>query len=308
MTFHKPGRLVALVLASALCLTNAIPAASPARMEFLGRYTWNLENTRLGGLSGLEIAPDGISFVAVSDRAKVVKGQIHRTDDRITSVTAEPWSRLRDVDGRKVQVNLADSEGLAMGTDGTLFVSFEGLHRVWAYPTLQAAIALPVAEDFETLQYNSGLEALAIDAQGRLYTLPERSGQLTRPFPVWRYDGTEWTLAYHLSRDAGFLPVGADFGPDGRLYLLEREFTGFGFRSRVRRFDLSETDVIHEETLLETATWQFDNLEGIAVWRDKTGAIRLTMISDNNFRTMLQRTEFVEYRLTESLASQDISR
>ena len=96
----------------------------------------------------------------------------------------------------------------------------------------------------------------------------------------------------------GFESSGADFGPDGRLYLLEREFTGFAFRSRVRRFTLSNDSVTQEETLLETPHHTHGNLEGLSVWRDAGGALRLTMISDDNFKSFL-RSEFVEYRLVE---------
>jgi hypothetical protein len=42
-----------------------------------------------------------------------------------------------------------------------------------------------------------------------------------------------------------------------------------------------------------------DNLEGLSVWRDIAGQIRLTLISDDNFR-LLQRTEIVEYVLPNS--------
>ncbi len=77
-----------------------------------------------------------------------------------------------------------------------------------------------------------------------------------------------------------FLIVGADIGPDGRLYMLERDFAGIGFRSRIRRFDL---DGGNEETMLETGLRTHDNLEGISVWQDAQG-LRLTLISDDNFR------------------------
>lgn len=88
-----------------------------------------------------------------------------------------------------------------------------------------------------------------------------------------------------------------DFGPDGRLYLLERALRGLFFATRVRRFEIAEgARVVSEETLLETAAGTHDNLEGISVWRDGAGDIRITMISDDNFR-FLQRTEIVEYRL-----------
>ena len=47
-----------------------------------------------------------------------------------------------------------------------------------------------------------------------------------------------------------------------------------------------------------SAAGEHDNLEGIAVWRDRNGDIRITMISDDNYRAF-QRTEFVEYRVVE---------
>jgi len=39
-----------------------------------------------------------------------------------------------------------------------------------------------------------------------------------------------------------------------------------------------------------------DNLEGVSVWRDADGALRATLVSDDNFR-FLQQTEIVEYLL-----------
>ena len=63
---------------------------------------------------------------------------------------------------------------------------------------------------------------------------------------------------------------------------------------KVRRFDMSEDALDNETTLLESGVLRHDNLEGIAVWRDETGSIRLTMISDDNF-FFVQRTEIVAY-------------
>lgn len=144
---------------------------------------------------------------------------------------------------------------------------------------------------------NRGIETLAADADGRLYAIPEHSGGLTTPFPVLRLDNGAWTQPFALPRRGGHLPVGADFGPDGRLYVLERLFTGYGFSSRVRRFDVSDNGLTNETMLIDTPALRHDNLEGLAVWQDASGAIRLTMISDDN-EFALQRTEIVEYRVT----------
>lgn len=159
---------------------------------------------------------------------------------------------------------------------------------------------LPLHPELQAVQHNSGMEALAIDDQGRLYTLPERSGAYDRPFPVWMFTAPRWQMVARLTRDADYLPVGADFGPDGWLYILERGFNGIGFRSRVRRIRPLEGGIQAGEVLLTSAILAHDNLEGISVWRDGQGRVRLTMISDDNFRR-LQRTEIVEYVIDKPL-------
>ncbi|NBR51900.1 MAG: hypothetical protein EBT91_00245 [Rhodobacteraceae bacterium] len=98
-----------------------------------------------------------------------------------------------------------------------------------------------------------------------------------------------------LSRDGPFLITGADVGPDGYRYILERDFVGVGFRSRIRRMDLADGAT---ETLMVSAPWEYDNLEGISAWRDGEGRLRLTTVSDNNFLA-IQKTEFVEFVVTD---------
>ena len=48
--------------------------------------------------------------------------------------------------------------------------------------------------------------------------------------------------------------------------------------------------------LLESRIGQFDNLEGISVWRDDRNRTRITLISDDNF-FLFQKTELVEFVL-----------
>ncbi len=301
-------RRIALALGVALALAAAL--AGQARQEsteaiYLGSYTWRMEAAGFGGFSGLELAPDGTGFTAISDRGLRIDGRLQRRAGVISGVRAGPLHPLLDPEGKRLTGVRNDPEGLAIRADGRSFVSFEGVHRVWAYLAPGAPAAwLPRHPDFKALQTNSSLEALAIDRRGWLYTLPERSGKMTRPFPLYRYRNGAWDKALSIPRRGHFLPVGADFGPDGRFYLLERDFAGVGFRSRIRSFAISTSSVSDEREHLVTNTARHDNLEGIAVWRDEQGRIRLTMISDDNFR-FFQRTEFVEYALPVALAKVD---
>jgi len=273
-------------------------AAEPQAAVHVGSWVWRSSVERFGGFSGLELSADGLDFAAVSDRGTVAQGRLRRdVEGRVTGVEQAVLLPLQDSKGQELTGRLADAEGLALAADGSLYISFEGYARVARYAEPgDAAERLPRPDAFDAMQNNSSLEALAIGPDGALYTLPERSGARDLPFPVWRFWAGQWDQPFALPRSGNWLPVGADFGPDGQLYLLERDFFGIGFLSRVRRFGVEGDHVSGGEVLLQTGTALHDNLEGIAVWQDAGGAIRLTMISDDNF-FWVQRTEFVEYRL-----------
>ncbi len=292
---------LAAAFAAWLAATGPHGATPPGAAVFAGAYTWTAAVEDFGGLSGLELWDGGARILALGDRGLVIEGRIERdAGGAVTGITIDRDDRLRDASGQPVTRRNADSEGIVRLPDGSFYVSFEALHRIERYAELGAsAETLPVPRDFAGLQLNSGLEALAADAEGRLYAIPERSGQLGRPFPVYRFDGTDWDIPFTLPRDGDLLPVGADFGPDGKLYLLERDFRGFlGFRTRISRFAIGPDGAGPRELLVETRGPVHDNLEGIAVWQDASGATRLTMISDDNF-SRFQRTEIVDYRVAD---------
>ncbi|MDV7271208.1 esterase-like activity of phytase family protein [Thioclava sp. A2] len=276
-------------------------AASAETASFVQSYEWIVSTQEgFGGFSALELADDGVRFLAVSDRATVWRGALERdAAGTIAAVSLDSEPKfLRDKSGNLLSIFEADSEGVALAPDGSIYVSFEGLHRIVHYATDDGpSDPLPRPEAFRDFKRNASLEALALDNTGALYTLPERSGALGRPFRVFRFRDARWEQPFSIPREGNWLPVGADFGPDGRLYLLERDFWGLiGFLSRVRVFAISGDTISGGEVLFETRAGRHDNLEGISVWRDRSGAIRLTMISDDNFR-LLQHTEIVEYRL-----------
>ena len=285
------------VIAASLALSGCT-GKGPARLSAVLPVT--AQDDRLGGLSALELSADGVDFTALGDRGLLVTGQLDRAaDGTLTGLRDLVLAALPAAGGGALPADLADSEGLA--TDGaTLFVAFEGDHRVVAHPRQGTPRRLPTSPDWAALPGNGGIEALAIDAQGRLLALPERSGAVTAPFPVWRLEDGAWRQVAALPRSAGFLPVGADMGPDGRLYVLERSFDGLSFRSRVRRLDL---DSGRTDTLLVTSRFRHGNLEGLAVTDAPGGGLRLTMISDDNFHPLL-RSEIVEYVITDALASE----
>lgn len=274
-------------------------ATEPPGRGFAGSFVWQADDPAFGGISGLELSANGTDFVAITDRGGWLSGRILRdATGRITAVEHGPVTALRALGSDFLRAGRRDAEGLAIAPDGVAYLSFERVARVLRYGAIGGpAENLPTPPEFESFGRNSALEALAIAPDGALLTLPERSGGGARPFPVWRWNGTAWDQPFTLPRRGGFLPVGADFGPDGRLYLLEREFHGLGgFASRVRSFAYGADGLTGERVEMQSKPGQHDNLEGIAVWQDGAGDIRLTLVSDDNF-LFVQDTEIVEYRV-----------
>lgn len=286
------GPSVGLILALTAALAWAAPAA-----RFLDRFVWRMEAPWFGGWSGLELSADGRSMVAITDRGVILRARVVRDAGRITGIDQTRVSRLRASTGKRLSGRIHDSEGLALLPGGVAVISFEGVHRLARYDRDRAAATpLPRPPVVRDLPVNGGFEALAVDGAGRLYALPEDHLTPEGAIPVYRWDGTRWSQPFTLEKRGRFLPVGADFGPDGRFYLLERAVGFIGFKTRLRRWSLNGDRPDGEETLLQTGTGTHDNLEGLAIWRDAGGTLRATMIADDNFAPF-QTTEIVEYAL-----------
>lgn len=282
------------LLAQATPVEVGTPPGS--RLRFLSGVSVEAAHSLWGGLSGLEVDADGEGFVAISDRGVVFSGRLDRREGALVGVEALQAEPLRDEAGRPLRGEPADAEGLALTPGGALLVSFEGANRILRYERPGAeAKAVPAPRDFAALQKNSGLEALALSPEGWLAAIPERSGDEARPFPVHlRAPGGAWSEAA-LEREPPFLVTDAAFGPDGRLYVLERDFSLLGwFRARLRAAAFADGRMGEAETLATLSG--VDNLEGLSLWRDPQGVTRLVLVSDDNFNP-LQDTLILEFAL-----------
>ncbi|AML50978.1 esterase-like activity of phytase family protein [Falsihalocynthiibacter arcticus] len=288
------------VLALIGLFSQGLATSITSKARYVGSILVPQTSPENGGFSGLSLDTSGDKFLTITDHGTFFSGHFLRENNAIKKIIFEQSTPLLSTEGLPVLKPGNDSEGLSVRKDGQIFVSFEGPARVLSYRnTLSKAVDIPVPESFMKLPKNGALEALAVAPNGALFTLAEGVSKHTNPHSVFRYFNGKWKLFATIERRGKFLPVDAEFGPDGKFYLLERNFSVLaGFQSRVRRFDIVGNDFGQEDVILESTFGQHGNLEGLSVWRDALGNTRLTMIADNNFKFFL-RSEIVEYSLTE---------
>jgi hypothetical protein len=291
-----------MTLPAALALAlAAAPAAGEA--VFMGSYVWTGEGPDFGGWSGFDTDAGGVAFRAVSDIGLTVAGTLTRdAEGRVTGVQAGPTVPLRGDEAEVLAPHVRDGEGLAILPDGSFAVSFEGEGRnarvVTEADTDAPAVILLDGRGLD-MGENKGFEALAVAADGTLLVIEEEAQGLFGGHRVWAGEGRDMSVAFEIPRDGTWRVAGADVGPDGRLYVMERDFWPFlGFQSRVLRMSPDAAGAAAAEVLFTTRAGRHDNLEGIAVWTDAGGALRLTMISDDNLRRS-QHTEIVDYRIAD---------
>ncbi len=281
-----------------LTLATTVFWSWPAWSDTLNHIaTFEWHSDAVTGLSGLEVSEEGSRFSVISDRGWYIAGTFDREGDAISGITITKHLPILGNDGLPVAArpigDWSDSEGLAIGPDGTHWISFERWARVSRFATAGSTGQwIKDHPSFSEFSENRQLEALALHPDGTLYTFPERP--LKNGFPIYALKDGRWGISGHLKEQGGFSIVGADFAPDGTLYLLERKLVlGLWWQNQIRRLDVNAPD--RAEILWTGKRGQYHNLEGIAVWHDPVG-LRITMVSDDNGNRE-EVTQLVEYRV-----------
>jgi hypothetical protein len=180
-----------------------------------------------------------------------------------------------------------------------LVVSFERDNRLMFLRDTGRMGGAIQPRDFGQLRSNKALEALATLPDGQLIAFAE--GADDGGVPMFLIDPSARVTEARLPRAGIHSVTGADVGPDGRLYLVLREYsTMSGVSIRVMRYRLGPDGRPLPESAETLAAFEadsgIDNMEGIAIEREPGGDLRLWLISDNNFR-FIQRTLLVRFDL-----------
>jgi hypothetical protein len=293
-----PGWELALAAAAPVAVTAEpveITGGELAGLALNGAWALRGDHRNFGGFSGLVVAGDRL--FAVSDMGWWFGATLHEGDGalRLTNARLAP---MRDGAGGRYTKAGGDAEGLTR-LGPRLAVSFERDHRVMLLRDTGRMGATIQPRAFEQFRSNKGLEALASLPDGRMIVLAE--GADDGGVPMFLVDPEGNVREARLPRAGPHSVTGADIGPDGRLYLVLREYSLLsGVSIRVMRYRLGPDGLPlpgSAETLAAfEAASGIDNMEGISLERGADGEIRLWLISDNNFRSS-QRTLLVRFEV-----------
>jgi hypothetical protein len=287
------------------------------RLEWRGGLKLTSPSPNFGGWSGLVMDPDGRKFVSISDSGIWLTGELSYNGNRLAGVQNARMGPLLDEFGMPFRRDRdRDSEAVALvnGTvaNGSFLVAFEQNHRILRYDLsrdgfspVRGVLALPA--DAKKMRRNNGFEAMTV-MRGGAYK--GATIAMSEHYLDSHHNHTGWIWAgatpqkFNLTNVGDFEVTDMASLEDGTLYVLERRFRWVeGVKMRLRRLgpaDIQPGLTATGEVLLE-ADYEFDidNMEGLGVSRGRPGETIITLISDDNFNPLLQRTILLQFSLSE---------
>ncbi len=287
-------------------------------LDFVGGLDLACDDKRFGGLSGLSISADGRRLLACSDHGTWFSGTLDTVEGRPSGISGAVIAPILGPTGRPLSKSRRyDTEALAMA-GGFAYLGLERVHEVLRLPFTRDGLAargepLPTPPDFRRPPSNRSFEAVAVVPSGphagSVLAVAERSAD-GDDTPTQGYFFTGPRGGFTVARRDGFDITDMAFLPSGDLLLLERRFAWLsGLGMRIRRVDgrsIRPGALLDGPTLISVGgEARIDNMEGLAVHRDRTGIV-LTLVSDDNF-SMLQRTVLLQFRMDEAAGLQRVA-
>lgn len=282
----------------------AVPVALEGRLgalRFAGGWELRSKDPRFGGISAIALTRDG--FVALSDSGTAMwfEGRTGTPSRlRLLPLPAGPGTSARKSD--------RDSEALAVGPNGRMWVSYENHNSVWRYAAdFRAAQANRAPPEMRRWTPNSGAEAMVRLDDGRFVIFSEGAGSVAKSSDVLLFDRDPTDASARAIRMSYRLPPGfsvtdaASLG-DGRIVTLHRSLSvSGGLAASVGMIDVSRfvRGAVLSPRMLATlrSPMTVDNMEALTIER-RGGRIYLWIASDDNF-SMLQRTLLMKFELVD---------
>jgi hypothetical protein len=286
------------------------------KLIFRGGLVLESSYRDFGGISSLRVSADGEHFLSVSDRGSWLRGRIVYRGKTPIAIADAVMAPTLGPDGRTLKSRgWYDSESLAED-GGTVWLGIERVQQILRFDYgkdgLRArGVPISAPSGLKLLPHNQSLECLVAvpkDAAakdgppaGTLIAISERGLDTQGNLMSFLIGGPGGVFS--LRRTDDFDVSDCALTPDRRLLVLERRFSWMrGLAMRIRSVPLASIKpgalVDGPELIYADMGYQIDNMEGLSVHRDTSGALVLTLISDDNF-SPLQRTLLLQFALAD---------
>lgn len=283
------------------------------KLEWIGGLVLSSPASVFGGYSGIDVSADGRELLAVSDAGTWLGARLsYDRAGRPTGLEAARVGPLLGSGGRALKRGRdRDAEAIRLISGsferGRALVAFERNQRIGTFVVRKGVLAEPLSyfRPPVRLPSNKGLESVAMMRGGRykgaVVAFAERAKDSRGHHRGWLWQrGRPQPLA--LTDDGEFDITDLASLADGSLVVLERRFRwseGVQFRLRlVPKGRIKVGAVLSGITLIKAdMRYEIDNMEGLALHRDAKGRTIVTLISDDNFNKLLQRTLLLQFVL-----------
>lgn len=285
------------------------------RLEWRGGVVLTSSSRHFGGWSGLVLDSSGRNFLAVSDAGTWLKGELTSSGGMLTGMKGTRLGPLLSLDGKPLARDRdRDAEAIEMFDGGpgkgTALVAFEANDRIGRFPVDGNGIGAPsqyiaLPADIRKVRSLNGIEAVATlrggPYKGSIVAFSEELLPGKTKLSGWIWTGGS-PRPFNITDLRGFDITDAAALPDGSVIILERRFRWIeGVKMRLRLLPaaaLKPGATLDGEVLLEAdLNQEIDNMEGLAVHASASGETILTLISDDNFNPLLQRTLLMQFAL-----------
>lgn len=281
-----------------------------ANGEF-GHFSWRgglsltSPESKFGGLSGLVLSDDCENLIAISDAGSWFSAKLYYVDGKLSTLTDTKLSPMLDSKGKPQRNKVwGDAEAIVEISPGSIAVAYESRVRFGTYDIGRLGFAAPFKamahpKDIDRGPDNAEVEALGILPSGRYIAIAERNRDAAGNIRAWVWKGRV-SDPFFITRFGDYNITDLAVMTDGTLLTLERSFSRGALPGMaIRRFSSASVKgnaIVEPELLLEARMpfFKIDNMEAIS-FCERDGEARITLLSDNNFNTTLQRTLLLQF-------------
>jgi hypothetical protein len=282
----------------------------------LGKFVWKgglvltSEKSTFGGLSGLILRDDCRSLLAVSDAGRWIKARMaYDGDGAPIGLEGAEIAPMLDARGKPPRAKIhADAEALADLGRGKVLVGFESQTRIGLYDIGRSGLKARYEVVKSPKAISEGPDNAELEAVGRLSAgrhagynaaISENNADGEGNIRAWLWKGPK-TIPFSIARFEDYAITDLAVLADGNILTLERSFSRTSLPGMaIRRFspdDVAPQSVAAPELVFSGRfpLYAIDNMEGLAICK-MGGETRLTIVSDNNFNTGIQRTLLLQF-------------